>query len=138
MARPRKELEVLTDEVVLSEVNEVLTDEVVSEEEIELTRAKLASPLIVDEAKLNVSTKNTQRVVSESETVNRYYPTLEGMPANSVMKASINGFEYSVPRNKDVSVPKMFAEIFDRVRIAETGANIKKEFLHDRANPIIN
>lgn len=135
MARPKKEMEVTEDisDVVLPEVETEVTDE-----EIEATRAKLSAPLVVDEVKLNASVRNTQRVTAESETVNRYYPSLEGMPRNSVMKASINGFEYSVPRDQDVQVPKIFAEIFDRVRVAETGNNVRKDLLHDRANPIIN
>lgn len=136
MARPKKET------VVTEEITDVVlpTDEetVVTEDELIATREKLSAPLVFDEAKLNISTERTAHEVAMSDTVLRYYPRLEGMPSNAVMKATINEFEFSVPRDKEVQVPKIFAEIFDRIRVAETGANIRKDLLHDRANPIIN
>jgi len=130
MARPKK-LE------VTPEIDDVVDVEV-TEEELLATREKLSAPVVFDEAKLNVSVKRTEHEVAMSDTVLRYYPRLEGMPSNAVMKATINEYEYSCPRDKEVHVPKIFAEIFDRIRVSETGANIRTDLLHDRANPIIN
>lgn len=132
MARPKKEMVVTEDELITTE------DVVVTEDELLATREKLSAKPVFDEAKLNVSVKKTEHEVAMSDMVTRYYPRLEGMPSNAVMSATINEFKFSVPRDQQVEVPKIFAEIFDRIRVSETGANIRKDLLHDRANPIIN
>lgn len=102
-----------------------------TEAEINAAREMLAKREEHDTAELDSSKVATKNRIDMNDTVPRFYPLMEGMHEGTRMKATINEFEYSVPRNKDVQVPKVFAEIFDNIRRGETGQNIPRHLLHD-------
>jgi hypothetical protein len=92
---------------------------------------------MVTEFQMNASIVTTARLVEMDEKVGRYYPLGEGEKDGSTMRASINEFFYEVPKGRDVQVPKMFAEIFDKIRDAESGRNVLTQFLHDNQTKVI-
>lgn len=102
-----------------------------TEAEIIAARELLAQREESDTAEMDRSKVETKHRIDMTDTVPRFYPLMEGMKEGTRMKATINEFSYSVPRNQDVQVPKVFAEIFDGIRKGETGNNIPKHLLHD-------
>lgn len=86
-------------------------------------------PSITEQTLMNRSLGTTEQLAMMDEKVHRYYPSTEGN--SKPMTATINEYSYTVPRDKDVEVPMMFAEIFDRIRRNETGQDIDRSLLYE-------
>jgi len=92
----------------------------------------------VNEIEMNAMTASTSYKADIEEKVPFFLPIQEGMRAGTTHTVTVNGLPCTITRNVQSYIPKMFEEIFVRIRDSEAGLRIRKDLLHDRANPIIN
>lgn len=137
---PVDEAGVDTAENTVDTASEEIIDEtpVVSETILTHVAPNILVSDTVNEIEMNAMTASTGYKADTEEKVPFFLPLQEGMKAGTTHTATVNGLPCTITRNVQSYIPKMFEEIFIRIRDSEAGLRIRKDLLHDRANPIIN
>lgn len=135
---PVEETGVDTAENTVDTAADVVDETVVSETILTHAAPTILVSDTVNEIEMNAMTASTSYKADVEEKVPFFLPLQEGMKAGTTHTATVNGLPCTITRNVQSYIPKMFEEIFTRIRDSEAGLRIRKDLLHDRANPIIN